>query len=113
MGNLVLHIAKEYSRCPGARYESEGEFSGEKFREELLLPRLKEAIEKKVMLEVVLDGSAGYSTAFIEEAFGGLIRKDGMTMKEIEGHLYVISDEDPTYIDDIKIYLRNAWEHRS
>lgn len=113
MGNLVLHIAKEYSRCPGARYESEGEFSGEKFREELLLPRLKEAIGKGVMLEVVLDGSAGYSTAFIEEAFGGLIRKERMTLQEIEDHLHIISDEDSTYIDDIKNYLRNAWEHHS
>lgn len=113
MANLSLNIAREYSRCPGARFETEGDYSGERFREELLLPRLKDAIAKGVKLEVVLDGSAGYSTSFIEEAFGGLIRKEGLKLSEIQGSLLIVSDEDPTYIDDINMYLQNAWEHRS
>jgi hypothetical protein len=113
MANLSLNIAREYSRCPGARYETEGDYSGERFREELLLPRLKNAIAEGVRLEVVLDGSAGYSTSFIEEAFGGLIRKDGLTLSEIQDSLLIVSDEDPTYKEDIKMYLQNAWEHRS
>ena len=57
MGNIVLNIAKDYSRCPGARYESEGDFSGERFRKEFLAPMLKKSIETGVKLEVVLDGS--------------------------------------------------------
>lgn len=113
MGNIILNIAKDYSRCPGARYESEGDFSGEKFREDYLYPKLKEAIETGVKLEVILDGSAGYSTSFIEESFGGLIRNNQMTLDEIRDNMIIISEEDPTYIDDINLYLENAWQHRS
>ncbi|MBO4843959.1 MAG: STAS-like domain-containing protein [Bacteroidales bacterium] len=111
MGNLVLSIAKEYSRCPGARYEREGDYSGERFRETLLYPRLKQAIEEGVKLEVILDGSAGYSTSFIEESFGGLIRTNKLTLKQLEDNLIIISEEDPSYLDDIKKYLNNAWAH--
>lgn len=113
MGNIVLNIAKDYSRCPGARYESEGDFSGEKFRELYLAPNLREAISKGVKLEVVLDGSAGYSTSFIEESFGGLIRNDFFSMEEIRDHIIIVSNEDPSYIDDINTYLQNAWENHN
>lgn len=112
MGNLVIIIAKDYSRCPGARYESEGDYSGERFRKELLLPRLKEAIKAGVKLEVVLDGSAGYSTSFIEESFGGLIRSDGLTLQEVKDNIIIISEEDPSYIDDINDYWEHAWQNR-
>ena len=112
MGNLVIIIAKDYSRCPGARYESEGDYSGERFRKELLLPRLKDAIKAGVKLEVVLDGSAGYSTSFIEESFGGLIRSDGLTLHEVKDNIIIISEEDPSYIDDINDYWEHAWQNR-
>ena len=113
MGNIVLNIAKDYTRCPGARYESEGDYSGERFRQELLAPRLKEAIEIGVKLEVILDGSAGYSTSFIEESFGGLIRSDHFTLDEVNDNIIIISDEDPSYEEDIKDYWQHAWENRS
>lgn len=111
MGNLVIDIARDYSRCPGARYESEGDFSGERFRETLLAPKLIESIGLGVKLEVVLDGSAGYSTSFLEEAFGGLIRTDAFALQEVKDHLIIISDEDPSYLIDIETYLEHAWEH--
>lgn len=112
MGNIVINIAKDYSRCPGARYESEGDYSGERFRKEILLPKLKEAISAGVKLEVILDGSAGYSTSFIEESFGGLIRSDGLTLQELQESIILISDEDPSYIDDINDYWEHAWQNR-
>lgn len=112
MANIVLNIAKEFSRCPGARYRIEGDYSGEEFRTEHLVPKLREAIKEHVKLEVILDGSSGYSTAFIEESFGGLIRNDGFELPVLTDTLILISDEDPTYIDDINIYMQHAWEHR-
>lgn len=113
MGNIVINIAKDYSRCPGARYEKEGDFSGERFREEFLAPKLREAIEAGVKLEVILDGSAGYSTSFIEESFGGLIRTNHYTLQQVKDNIIVISDEDPSYLDDINDYWEHAWEHHS
>lgn len=111
MGNIVLNIAKDYTRCPGARYETEGDYSGERFREEFLAPMLKNAIEAGVKLEVILDGSAGYSTSFIEESFGGLIRTNHYTLQEVKDNIIIISDEDPTYKEDINDYWQHAWEN--
>ena len=113
MGNIVLNIAKEYTRCPGARYESEGDYSGERFRNEYLAPKLKEAIEAGVKLEVVLDGSAGYSTSFLEESFGGLIRTDHYTLQDVKEYIIITSNEDPSYIEDINVYWEHAWENRN
>lgn len=107
---IVLDIAKDFSRCPGARYPDEGDNSGQEFRNNYLKPKVKEAIDKGVRLKIVLDGSAGYSTAFLEEAFGGLVREDGFTSEQLSIIDYV-SDEDPTYIDDIKAYIDDAAQH--
>lgn len=109
----MINIAKDYTRCPGARYEKEGDFSGERFREEFLAPKLKEAIEANVKLEVILDGSAGYSTSFIEESFGGLIRTNHYSLQQVKDNIIIISDEDPSYLDDINDYWKHAWEHHS
>lgn len=112
MDNIIINIAKDFSRSPGARYKEEGDFPGVEFRSNLLAPNLKKAIENGVKIEVNLDGSAGYSTAFLEESFGGLIREDGFTYDEVMNNIIFTSDEDPSYIDDIKHYIEHAWEHR-
>ena len=112
MDFITINIAKDFSRCPGARYKREGDFSGEEFREKLLVPALKEAIEMQKKLNIILDGSAGYSTAFIEESFGGLIRIDKFSIEELKNCLIITSKEDPSYIDDINQYLENAWKNR-
>lgn len=113
MGNIILNVAKDFSRCPGARYPSEGNFSGQEFREQLLSPKLTEAIESGVNLVVILDGSAGYATSFIEEAFGGLVRENQYSLNEIIDTIEIISKEDPSYIDDANSYMKNAWENRT
>jgi hypothetical protein len=107
---IVINVAEEFSRFPGARYPVEGDYSGEEFRKKYLTPRLKEALNKGCGLRINLDGSAGYSTAFLEEAFGGLVREDGFTLEQLDIIDYV-SDEDPTYIDDIKAYIEDAAQH--
>ena len=107
---IILNIAKDFSRCPGARYPDEGDNSGQEFRNNFLKPKIQEALEKGLRLKIILDGSAGYSTAFLEEAFGGLVREDGFTLEQLAIIDYV-SDEDPTYIDDIKAYIEDAAQH--
>ena len=107
---IILDIAKDFSRCPGARHPDEGDNSGQEFRNNFLKPKIQEALEKGLRLKIILDGSAGYSTAFLEEAFGGLVREDGFTLEQLAIIDYV-SDEDPTYIDDIKAYIEDAAQH--
>lgn len=112
MADIELNIPKDFSRCPGARYPSEGDFSGKEFRENYLSPKVREAIEHNVHLIVVLDGSAGYSTSFIEESFGGLVREGKYSLDILEKTLIIVSNEDPSYISDIKLYMKNAWDNR-
>ena len=113
MADIKLNIARDFSRCPGARYKTEGDFSGEEFRNQLLLPKLKDAIDTHCHLIVDLDGSAGYSTSFLEEAFGGLIRHDSISYDVITNTIEIISNEDPSYKDDIMFYLKKAYESRN
>jgi hypothetical protein len=107
---MKIKIATDFSRIPGARFPEEGDFSGQEFRQNILLPKLKEAIEKKEKLEIDLDGTAGLGTSFLEESFGGLIRIDKMDYNLIINTLSFISNDDPEYIDEINNYLQEANE---
>ncbi|MCL2219098.1 MAG: STAS-like domain-containing protein [Chitinispirillia bacterium] len=107
---MKIKIAKDFSRIPGARLPEEGDFSGQEFRQQILLPKLREAIEKKIKLEIDLDGTAGLGTSFLEESFGGLIRIDKMDYNLVKGTLLFISNDDPEYIDEIYHYLKDAYE---
>lgn len=75
---IKLHVAKEFTRVPGSRYRSQGEGSGEQFREEHLRPAFLRALKAGEQLLVQLDGIRyGYPTSFLDEAFGGLAREFG------------------------------------
>jgi len=84
----VIEIAEEFSRFPGPRYKQHGDFSGEEFREEILVPALRAAKDQDSVLIVVLDDVAGYGSSFLEEAFGGLIRA-GFSREELDKHLRI------------------------
>ena len=107
---MKIKIAIDFSRIPGARFPEEGDFSGQEFRQKILLPKLKEAIEKKEKLEIDLDGTAGLGTSFLEESFGGLIRIDKMDYNLIKRTLSFISNDAPEYIDEVNNYLQEANE---
>ncbi len=104
----TLKISVDFSDTPGPRYKTEGHYSGEEFRTEMLYPRLKEAIGKGDKLIIDLDGAQGYGTSFLEEAFGGLIRNDGLGYDDIIKHIEIVSEEEPYLIDDIQQYLKDA-----
>ena len=103
MSNKIIYIAKDYSETPAGRYKTDGNFSGERFREEFLYPALKE----NELVEVNLDEALGYGSSFLEEAFGGLIREDGLHLSEIKNKLKVISSR-ALYKNRIWKYLEDA-----
>lgn len=105
---MIISIAKDFSAIPGARFPEEGDFSGQDFRNNVLCPALKEAISNDEVLTVILDGTAGLGTSFLEESFGGLIRNDKFSLATLQKHLYLVSDEDPDYITEINQYMSEA-----
>lgn len=103
---IEINIASEFTKTPGARNYSDGKKSGEEFFDELLLPRYKIASERGVKLKIYLDGTEGFPSSFLNEAFGRL----GNTFPpdEVWGNLILISNEIPKYISKVKssIYER-------
>lgn len=81
-----ISIARDFSPSPAGRFLTDGPFPGEKFRDECLMP----AIAKNDQVSVDLDGTDGYGSSFLEEAFGGLVRK-GFTLSELQRKLTVRS----------------------
>ena len=102
---LILRVT-EFTGTPGPRKRIQGDFSGQQFLEEYLLPRFDEAVRLGVKLIVHLDGTEGYATSFLEEAFGGLARKRrGSRPLEI---LDIRSVEEPYLLKPIERYIRAA-----
>lgn len=95
---------KEFSKYPGPRYSSLGSYSGEEFRDNILIP----AIRDNGNVTVDLDGVFGYGSSFLEEAFGGLARKmlEKQHIEYIRDHL--ISKDDPSLIVEITSYINEA-----
>jgi len=105
---IRVSIATDFSLTPGPRYRIEGDFSGQEFRETILKEAMENAIIGNRKLVMNLDGTAGYGTSFLEEAFGGLIREDNLSFDLINKCLEIISEEEPFLIDDVKEYLQSA-----
>ena len=101
-----IDIGKDFSDVPLGRFKADGNFSGERFRDEKLAPAMKKAPP----VHVRIDHVEGYGSSFLEEAFGGLVRKSGFNKADVERDL-VIELEDKsfeTYRDLIWSYIRKA-----
>jgi hypothetical protein len=79
-------IAEQFSKSPYGRYTADGNYSGENFLNNLLSP----ALDKYRTVTVNLDGTFGYGASFLDEAFGGLVRR-GHTASSLRGRLNLIS----------------------
>ena len=108
---MTINVVEEYTDKPGARYESQGSHSGEKFRDDILYPKFIECIEKNEKLTVNLDGGYGYGSSFIEETFGGLVRRlkreKNDNYKKVR-EIIIISNDNKSWINKIEEYIKEA-----
>jgi len=109
MDTDILRIADEYTQTPGARFIRQGEYSGEDFRERLLIPRFENASQNGIILLVDLDGCYGFLSSFIDEAFGGLTQRFGK--QSVQKRLRIKSDDERALIGVIDITI-NEWEDK-
>ena len=101
----LINVAREFSTEPAGRFPSDGPVNGERFRKELLLPALRKSDQHVC---VNFDGTEGYGSSFLEEAFGGLVRVDGLTAADLRERLQIESAEDPSVIEEIWQYIDHA-----
>jgi hypothetical protein len=104
MTTKTISIAKDFSRYPYGRYRKYSDTSGEVFRQDHLIPALNN-FDKIV---IVLDGTEGYGSSFLDEAFANLIREENMDKKTVLEKLSFISKEDPSLIDEILEYINET-----
>jgi hypothetical protein len=97
----TITIAKDYSDTPLGRFPDDSDFNGTRFREQYLRP----ALEKGVVT-VVIDGVEGYGSSFLEESFGGLVRKGYFTAEELKNKLRISFGD-----KDFGMYDRLIWKY--
>jgi hypothetical protein len=111
-----IRLADDFSPYLGGRYRSDGPWSGEEFRDDLLIHRFDEARAGGGKLVVVLDGVAGVPSSFLEEAFGGLLRvRKDLSLADVE-HTLEITASDPELLPFVKLardYMRGESERRA
>jgi STAS-like domain of unknown function (DUF4325) len=110
MGEHKISIARDFSPTPAGRLPKDGPFNGQRFREQFLVPSLAGAIEEKSKLVIDFDDADSYSSSFLEEVFGGLVRLNKFTGDQIRNCL-VFKSDDPvfaTYVADARQYLEDA-----
>ena len=99
MTSRVLSIAREFSPFPAGRKRSDGPATGEKFREDLLVPLLRNGTH--VTLDI--DGVEGLPSSFLEEIFGGLVRA-GFDVQQLKSAIDFKATE-----PDLAMYPDLAW----
>lgn len=105
---LIVNIAKDFSPEPIGRYVDDGPASGQAFLEKVLLPALKKA----VVVQVVLDGTEGYGSSFLDEAFAGLVRHPDFKIGDFGRRIELVSDDDPTLITEILGYVADEEQRK-
>lgn len=76
----VYKLSESFSRFPGGRKRENGPFSGEQFWEDVSKPLL----ERHTFIEFDLSGSVGYSSGFLDEAFGEIGRLLGLAEARLD-----------------------------
>ncbi|MGO3714173.1 STAS-like domain-containing protein [Alcaligenes aquatilis] len=105
MSTRMIHVAKEFSPSPAARYIHEGPNSGERFRRDFLAPALRNSRGGRVVVN--LEGVVGMGSSFLEEAFGGLVRAEHFSFKELQSRLEVLTVTN-THQQRIWRYIKDA-----
>lgn len=98
---VYIDVGKDYSMTPGGRYRSEGDWSGEEFRQNVLEPKLDTGLD----LIVDLDGPFGFTSSFLEEVFGGLVRKYGPSIRK---RVEIQAIRKPTRKEKAEMYVDRA-----
>lgn len=105
---IEINIAREFSSTPDGRTLKDSDFPGEKFREEIFVPRYNEARKSGKRLKIVFDGCYGCPPSFLEETFGGAVRKYGI--RGMLDYIDLIANDDETIPNKVKKYVRAAEE---
>ncbi|HAV1850524.1 STAS-like domain-containing protein [Enterobacter asburiae] len=70
-----IDVAKDFSDDPFGRYPDDGDYNATRFRQEFLVPKLRNLAQNQILTVDFTGVSFGLGSSFIEEAFGQLVRE--------------------------------------
>jgi hypothetical protein len=103
MTKMTIYVARDFTKMPCVRRPEDGPHSGAEFRDKILLP----ALRSNETVTVDMDGVLTLGSSFLEEAFGGLVRKGYYTARELAGKL-VLKFQLTSYVDEAWGYIKTA-----
>ena len=99
MEKILIRVL-DYTEYPGVRYKHQvNKDTGQDFYYDMVKPYFQKAIDSDKILEVDLDGTAGYASSFLDESFGNLIYD--FDYDKIFKYLNIKSLEEPDWIEII------------
>jgi len=107
---MITYDLSKFSPTPFGRYPEDGKFNGTAFRN-ILVKLLTKAGEQNEYVLVDFDTiELGIGSSFLEESFGGLVRKNHFSPEQLIGNngLLKIKSSQTFYIDEIKQYISEA-----
>lgn len=96
-----LSVAKDFSQFPAGRSVSDGPRSGEEFCDRHLVPALH-ACEH---VTVVMDGTMGYGSSWLDGAFGRLVHHHGFAPALLRQRMTIESVNDPSIETEAWMYI--------
>ena len=105
MKEIKYNLAKEYSQYPGPRFESIGEDSGERFREEVLENVFANGNKIKIDASDII---TPLTPSFLDEAFGVLATKYGR--EKFYETVELFSNNDSELKDDLDYYISRRFK---
>ena len=103
MEKIVYDVGSKFHHRPMGRKRVDGDYSGEVFRQDVLLPFFEAAHIKDEILVLDFNNVSMAGSSFLEEAFGGLVR-DGIKKENILKHLEIVVDEELKELIEDRIY---------
>jgi len=102
-------IATDFSDSPGSRYREDGDYSGQQFLEEILLPAFEKAVKDGYKILIDLDNVWGYPSSFISGSFGKLSEAKGSEL--VFKHIEFKSEESEARLEEIIKEIKNPRTH--
>jgi len=100
----------DFTEYPGPRYDDQGPESGEKFYVVKLNPLFLQCYKEGKSLVVNLDGTAGFASSFLDEAFGQLTYDFGASI--LNDKLFIESSDEPEWPSMIREETIPQWQKR-
>lgn len=106
MEKIVYDVGSRFHHRPIGRKRSDGDYSGEVFREKVLLPFFRDVktVNSNKVLVLDFNNVSMAGSSFLEESFGGLVRA-GISKKDILKHLEILVDRELKELIEDRIYL--------